>query len=82
MLVNENIEIKGSVSMSYGLDSTFVRPAYQLNYHNDQKYQLINNIKCLSTTTFKQQNLPLRLTKELDITYNDQNIKFCKIPNQ
>ena len=30
----------------------------------------------------QKQSLPLRLTKRLDITYNDQNIKFGNIPNQ
>ena len=34
------------------------------------------------TTTFKQNYLPLRLTKLLYITYNDQNTIFGKIPNQ
>ena len=30
MFVNENIKIKGSASMSYGLDITFMRPSYHL----------------------------------------------------
>ena len=64
------------------LDITFVRQAYQLSAHNYQQYQLINNITFLSTTTFKQNDMPLRLTKGLDGNYNDQNIKFGKILDQ
>ena len=37
MFVNDNIEVKGSTSISYGLDSAFVRPSYHLGTHNEMK---------------------------------------------
>ena len=37
MFDNNNIEIKGSASTSYGLDSTFVIPAYHLGAHNETR---------------------------------------------
>ena len=40
--------------------------------------QLINKIKCFSTTTFKQRNLTLRLTKGKDKAYNDRKNYFCQ----
>ena len=37
MFVNDNIEMKGSASTSYGLDITFASPAYHLGAHNEIK---------------------------------------------
>ena len=37
MFVNDNIEMKGSASTSYGLYSTLVSPANHLGAHNEMK---------------------------------------------
>ena len=46
MFVNDNIEVKGSTSISYGLDSAFVRPSYHLGAHNE--------MKCSASTSYNR----------------------------